>query len=174
MFKLQQAPVFSWCWMMNVLADVSEFPPSLLNPSWSRAVRGWHLTSAHCLNGRSHLVWSKAGLCCIQPDRHVCPGKAGCTSSKAQWEWREEGRKGIGGEEPCLEAMDKSMRASSAVSDKSLQKDLKAVKPGYGYLLEDLYTNIFLAFISIHLLFKLQRSKLYSSKHMWTKVNSRT
>lgn len=70
--------------------------------------------------------------------------------------------------------MDKSIRTSLAVSDKSLQKDLKAVRRGYGYLLEDLYTNIFLAFISIHLLFKLQRSKLYSSKHMWTKVNSRT
>lgn len=70
--------------------------------------------------------------------------------------------------------MDKIIRASLAVSDKALQKDLRAVGPGYRYLLEDLYTNIFLVFISIHLLFELQRSKLYSSKHTWTKVNSRT
>lgn len=80
----------------------------------------------------------------------------------------------MGREKPRLEAMDKSIRASLAVSDKALQKDLEAVRPGYRYLLEDLCTNIFLAFISIHLLFKLQRSKLYSSKHTWTKVNSRT
>lgn len=113
----------------------------------------------------------------MQADKHVCPGKAGCTSSKghgAQREWREEGGKGVGGEEPRLEAMDRGIRASSAVSDKALQKDLGAVRPGYRYLLGDLYTNIFLAFVSIHLLFKLQRSKLYSSKHTWTKVNSRT
>lgn len=80
----------------------------------------------------------------------------------------------VGREEPGLEVMDKDTRVSLALSDKALQKDLKAVRPAYRYLLEDLYTNIFLAFISIHLLFKLQRSKLYSSKHTWTKVNSRT
>lgn len=136
--------------------------------------------SSHLLiaqRGRSHLVWPKAGPCCIQADWHVRPGKAGCAFSKghgAQGKWRKEGQEGVGREEPGLGAMDKNTRASLAVSDKALQKDLKAVRPGYRYLLEDFYTNIFLAFISIHLLFKLQRSKLYSSKHTWTKVNSRT
>lgn len=153
------------------------FPPTLLNPSCSREVGGWQLTSASCSGGRSHLAWPKAGSCCLQADRCVCPGKAGCSSSEghgAQRERREEGGKGVGRAEPHLEAVGKNVRASLVVSDKALQKGLKAVGSGYRYLLEDLYTNIFLALVSIHLLFKLQRSKLYSSKHTWTKVNSRT
>lgn len=65
-------------------------------------------------------------------------------------------------------AASKNARASPAVSDKALKKDLKAVRPGYRYLVGYLYTNIFLPFIAIHLLFELQRSKLSSSKHTWT------
>lgn len=74
----------------------------------------------------------------------------------------------MGREEPGFGAAGKNSRACLAVSDKALKKDLKAVRPGYRYLLGELYTNIFLPFFAIHLLFELQRSKLSSSKHTWT------
>lgn len=99
--------------------------------------------------------------------RHTCPGRAGCAFSKghgALGEWREDGRKGVGREEPGFGAAGKNTRTSLAVSDKALKKDLKAVRPGYRYLLGELCTNIFLPFIAIHLLFELQRSKLSSKQ----------
>lgn len=71
----------------------------------------------------------------------------------------------MGREKPGFGAAGKNTRA---VSDKALKKDLKAMRPGYRYLLGELYTNIFLPFVAIYLLFELQRSKLSSSKHTWT------
>lgn len=85
-------------------------------------------------------------------------------------ESKGNGEKKVGKEweEPGFGAAGKNAGASLAVSDKALKKDLKAVRPGYRYLLGELYTNIFLPFIAIRLLFELQRSKLSSSKHTWT------
>lgn len=51
--------------------------------------------------------------------------------------------------------------------DRALERDLKAMRPGCGYLLGELYTNIFLPSVAIHLPLGPRRSKLSSSEYTW-------